>query len=80
MLLLHYHETHQTQIDLHRQLLYEWDTSTSIFDIQKKETETSTKIEGIVNHIMREEDSHRIYLIRPAQWIQIGELGSFDEE
>ena len=77
LVMVHYYTAHHGQITLHREMTawsYETD---AVFRIQKKTQKQQTKLDGAVNHFLMLEKEHRIYGVKPARWILLGEMAGF---
>lgn len=80
MLMLHDYRCYQAQVELHTTLMEDWDQSSAVFDIEKKKTETSSKISGMIDQWLVQEKEGRIYVFSPAKCIRLGEMFDFGTE
>lgn len=78
MLLIYFFSCLNTQADLHKELIAESLTSEASFDIIKKQSETSSKMGGLVGLVMHKEMNGKIYRIGKADVIRAGEMLDFD--
>lgn len=79
LVMVHYYTAHHGQITLHREMTawsYETD---AVFRIQKKTQKQQTRLDGAVNHLLTSEKKHRIYAVKPAQWIWLGEMAGLSD-
>ena len=78
--MVHQYECHRVQIELHEQLLRQWDLSDKPVDVERQKTQTTSEIEGIVYQWLTTEKESRIYIYSPPAYIRLGEMVSFDQE
>lgn len=79
LVMVHYYENHHGQIALHKEMLVQVQESNSLFRIRKRTQEHQTKLDGMVNHILKEEKQHQIYDLQPAAWIRLGEMAGLED-
>ena len=77
---LFYYENHCRQIACHENLLTQLEEDKAILFIKRETVTTKRQISGPANLVMREQKTHRIYKLRPAQWIYLGEMMGVDEK
>ncbi len=80
LVMVHYYEVHYNQLSLHQEMLRQAHENKAVFRIAKRNQKQQSRLDGIVNHLLEVERSHRIYYIRPSEWIQLGEMVGFDGE
>ena len=78
--MIHQYECHRAQIELHEQLIHQWDLSEKPVDIEKQKTHTISEIRGVVFQWLTTEKESRIYICSPPAYIRLGEMVSFDQE
>lgn len=64
----------ENQTRLHDELLNDMNCSNAIFTIKNKTIETSKNTGGISSIIMRKQYNGRIYIMKQAEMIRIGEM------
>ena len=79
LVMVHYYENHHGQIVLHKEMLAQVQESDTAFCIRKRTREQQTKLDGMVNHILKEERQYRIYDLQPAAWIRLGEMAGLED-
>lgn len=79
LVMVHYYENHHGQIVLHKEMLAQVQESDTVFRIRKRTQENQTKLDGMVNHILKDEKQHRIYDLQPAAWIRLGEMAGLED-
>lgn len=80
MVMLFFYEMHQNQIALHKELILLSQESQGTFRVEKQTQKNQTRLDGMVNHLLMEEKQHRIYSLKPARWILLGEMAGFGDE
>ena len=75
----YFYQVHQSQMTLHQEMLSKAQNSDAIFQVQKRTQENQTRLDGIVNHLLKTEKQHRIYCMKPARWILLGEMDGLDD-
>lgn len=79
LVMVHFYEAHQKQMALHKELLESSHKRDVVFYIEKRSQMNQTALEGIVNHILVIEKQHRIYCLKPSQWIRLGEMAGLED-
>ena len=74
------YEHHCGQIACHRELLESFDNNKTAYALEKESVSTKKTMRGLTEAIIKREQQHRIYKLRPAQWICLGEVVNIDEE
>ncbi|MFR7989820.1 MAG: hypothetical protein ACLU5F_04415 [Anaerovoracaceae bacterium] len=80
LLLIYFFSCLSAQVELHGQMAEESIASEKTFDIIKKKTETSSKVGGAVDLILKKETEGRIYVVSGADIIRAGKLIGFEYE
>ncbi len=80
LVMIHFYTYHQGQIGLHKELIFWSQESEAVFHIQKKELHHHSKLDGMVELILQEEKQYRIYALKAAEWILLGEMAGFSDE
>ena len=80
LVMLHDYDTHREQLKVHKTMIASWEQPATVFDIQKKKIETSSKISGAVDFLFRSKKEYRTYNFSPAACIRLGEMIAFDAE
>ncbi len=73
LLLIYFYACLQTQIGVHKELLTRQETFTGVYKITKTSETTERTMRGITSIGMRHESRGRLYLLRPADAILVGE-------
>ena len=79
LVMVHFYEAHQNQMTLHKELLEMSREKDAVFYIEKRNQKNQTALEGMVNHILVIEKQHRVYCLKPAQWIRLGEMAGLED-
>ena len=77
--MVHDYDVHQKQMQIHKELIQSWTLPSTVFKIETKKIETSSKISGGAEFWMKEMKVYRSYVFSPAACIRTGEMISFDE-
>ena len=77
---LFYYESHCRQIACHQNLLESLEEDETMFLVKSENVTTKQQISGLANLVVKKEQTYRIYKLRPAQWICLGEMIDIDEE
>ena len=80
LVMVYYFESHQSQMDIHKALLLQAQESQAVFHIEKQSQKNQTRLDGMVDHVLVLEKHHRIYCLRPARWVQLGEMTGLTDE
>ena len=76
--MVHFYGAHQSQISLHKEMLKHAQTSSAVFRIREENQRYQSKLEGMVNDVLKVEKKVRCYEIRPAKCIMAGEVVGLD--
>jgi len=79
MVMVWYYDVHQNQITIHRDLLIHARESDDMFRVKKQAQQDQTILKGMAGNRMTVEKQHRVYWLKPAQWIRLGEMAGLDD-
>ena len=79
LVMVWFYQVHQSQITLHKDMLLLRQESDQSFRIQKRTQQNQVRLDGMVNHLLKTEKQHRIYCLKPADWILLGEMAGLDD-
>lgn len=78
LVMVHFYGAHQNQVSLHKEMLKHAQTSNATFRIKEEKQRYQTKLDGMVNYVLKVEKKARCYEIRPAKCIMAGEVAGLD--
>lgn len=79
MVMVWFYQVHQSQIVVHKEMLAQCQESDQVFRIQKRIQQNQVRLDGMVNHLLKTEKQHRIYSLKPAKWVLLGEMAGLDD-
>lgn len=79
LMMVYFYTCHYNQILLHRELIEEVQNAESSFTIEERFQENQKKVEGLSQHFFKSERQYRVYVMKPARWILLGESVNFDD-
>ena len=79
LVMVHDYTVHHGQIALHREMLYQMQESDVFYKVQKQTQRNQTRLDGMVNHLLKTEKQHRVYCMKPARWILLGVMAGLDD-
>ena len=79
MVMVWFYQVHQSQIVVHKEMLAQCQESDQVFRIQKRIQQNQVRLDGMVNHLLKTEKQHRIYCLKPAKWVLLGEMAGLDD-
>lgn len=79
LVMVYFYQIHQSQIALHKEMLRQRQVSSAVFRVNKETQKNETRVDGMVNHLLKAEKQHRIYHVKPSRWILLGEMAGIDD-
>jgi len=79
LVMVWFYEIHQNQMTIHKELLIQARESDAFFKVEKQQQQNQTRLDGLAAHLLTMEKQHRIYCLKPAQWIRLGEMAGLDD-
>ena len=80
MLSVFCYEYHCRQISCHEELLGKWDENRKAYSVERDQVFVRKGLEGLSDAVLERNTSHRVYQLRPAQWINLEEMVMSDEK
>ncbi len=79
LVMVWFYQVHQSQISLHKEMVCQMQDSQTVFRIQKRTRQNQVRLDGMVNHLLKTEAEYRIYCMKPAEWILLGEMAGIED-
>lgn len=74
------YQVHQSQIVLHKELMKQAAESDAVFRVQKETQKNESWLDGMAVLFLTSQRQHRIYEMKPAQVVLIGEMAGLSDD